>query len=219
MRGIFASTLKLGGRGRNFQNTGDIEVSVYLSDAGSNTTSNIAICITVLRALSASLIVEDAPALRSRRGKAEDALSYAMICYAIIYYNIISYDMLYICIYTYIYIYREREIAPTSHFPRSADFFGLNHYGTGWGNMLVDLLLAAEISIYVYIHIICIYIYICCMYSLFHLYICILYVHIYRYIYTHIYMYIYIYIEREMHLYIYIYIHTYLHTYKRDESL
>ena len=32
--GIFASTSELGERGRNFQNTGDIEMSVYLSDTG-----------------------------------------------------------------------------------------------------------------------------------------------------------------------------------------
>ena len=36
LRGIFASTLKLGERGPNVQNTGDIEMSVYLSDTGMN---------------------------------------------------------------------------------------------------------------------------------------------------------------------------------------
>ena len=30
LRGIFASTLKLGERGQDFQSTGDIEMSVYL---------------------------------------------------------------------------------------------------------------------------------------------------------------------------------------------
>ena len=50
--GIFAGTLKLGERGLNFQNTGDIEMSVYLSDTGTNTiiliTSKMIILILII---------------------------------------------------------------------------------------------------------------------------------------------------------------------------
>ena len=40
LRRIFVPTLKLGERGRNFQNTGDIEMSVYLSDTGTRLKGN-----------------------------------------------------------------------------------------------------------------------------------------------------------------------------------
>ena len=39
-----ASTLRLAERGRNLQNTGDIEMSVYLSDTGNN---NIHMCVYI----------------------------------------------------------------------------------------------------------------------------------------------------------------------------
>ena len=38
--GLTLSPLKLGERGRNFQNTGDIEMSVYLFDTGNNNNTN-----------------------------------------------------------------------------------------------------------------------------------------------------------------------------------
>ena len=65
LRGVFASTLKWGERGRDFGNPSDIEMSVHFQDTGRNTHASLIVSVTHA-SRSPSLCLSDAEPCVSR---------------------------------------------------------------------------------------------------------------------------------------------------------